>query len=472
MSHPTRRNLLKLATAASALAATGSIPALVESAFADETPKTTPNAAATPKALPWKNWSGGQHCDPAARLAPASVDELASLIQKTPTPIRGVGAGHSFSALVPTDGTLITLDRIAGIENVDLKTGQADVLAGTRLSRMGDELAKLGLAFANMPDINKQSLAGAISTSTHGTGANIGSLSTFMHELELVTADGKVVTCSATKNADFFHAARVSVGSLGIITKARVEARPVYKLKRKVWVEPVEDMLDKLTTYETENRNFEFYYVPFSGLAMGISNNETDEPETPAPLNEDDDALRQLKMLQDWLGWSPTMRRWAIQKAFADYPVETRVDFSHRTLSNERGVRFNEMEYHLPREKAADALREIIRIIETNNIRVFFPIEFRTVAQDDIWLSPFYGRKSASIAVHQFYEWDYHYYFSQVEPVFKKHEGRPHWGKLNTLKAADFAAIYPKWNEFLAIRKEMDPTGKFLTPYMKSVFGV
>ncbi len=148
------------------------------------------------------------------------------------------------------------------------------------------------------------------------------------------------------------------------------------------------------------------------------------------------------------------------------------MDFSHRTLSNERGVRFNEMEYHLPREKAADALREIIRIIETNNIRVFFPIEFRTVAPDDIWLSPFYGRKSASIAVHQFYEWDYHDYFSQVEPVFIKHEGRPHWGKLNTLRAADFATLYPKWNEFLAIRKEMDPTGKFLTPYMKSVFGV
>ncbi len=310
MSHPTRRNLLKLATAASALAATGSIPALVENAFADETPTA---AAGTPvpfKALPWKNWSGGQHCNPAARAAPASVDELASLIAKTPLPVRGVGAGHSFSALVPTDGTIITLDRIAGVENANLETGEADVWAGTRLAHMGDELAKLGLAFANMPDINKQSLAGAIATSTHGTGAGIGSLSTFMLELDIVTADGKVVTCSATKNADLYQAARVSVGSLGIITKARVKAQPVYKLKRKVWVEPIEDMLDKLPGYESGNRNFEFYYVPFSGLAMGISNNETDEPETPAPLNEDDNALRQLKILQDWLGWSPTARRW------------------------------------------------------------------------------------------------------------------------------------------------------------------
>ncbi|MDO8288027.1 MAG: D-arabinono-1,4-lactone oxidase [Parvibaculum sp.] len=468
MNHPTRRNLLKLATAASALAATGTIPAIVEAAFADE---PTTAKTATSKALPWRNWSGGQHCDPAARAAPASVDELASLIGKTPTPVRAVGAGHSFSPLVPTSGTIVTLDRLTGVENADLKTNQADVHAGTRLGRMSEELAKLGLSFANLPDINKQSLAGAISTATHGTGAKIGSLSTFMTELELVTAQGDVVTCSATKNAELFNASRVSVGSLGLITKARVQAQPVYKLKRKIWVEPVEDMLDKLPELTAKNRNFEFYYVPFSGLAMGIINNETDEAETPAPLNEDDNALMQLKQLQDWLGWSPSLRRWAMQKAFADYPVEERVDFAHKTLSNERGVRFNEMEYHLPRGKAADALREIITTIETQNIRVFFPIEFRNVAADDIWLSPFYGRESASIAIHQFYEWDYHAYFTAIEPIFKKHEGRPHWGKLNTLKAADFAALYPKWDEFLRVRKEMDPSGKFLTPYMKSVFG-
>ncbi|MDO8422872.1 MAG: D-arabinono-1,4-lactone oxidase [Parvibaculum sp.] len=471
MSHPTRRSLLKMATAASAIAATGTVPAIVHSAFAD-TPAAATKNGALPKSLPWRNWSGGQSCQPAQRIAPANEGELAELLRKVPTPIRAVGAGHSFSPVVPTDGTLVTLDRIAGVENINAKTHQADVLGGTRLYRMADDLADMGLAFDNMPDINKQSLAGAISTSTHGTGANIGSLSTFVQGLRLVTVSGRTIDCSATKNADLFQAARVSVGSLGLITKARVQARPLYKLKRRVWVQPVEEMLEALPELEAKHRNFEFYYVPYSGLALGISNDETDEAETPTLMNEDDDSLMQLKMLQDWLGWAPGMRRWAIQKAFGDYPVETRVDFSHKTLTSERGVRFNEMEYHLPREVAADALREIIKTIETNNIRVFFPIEFRTVAADDIWLSPFYGRKSASIAVHQFHEWDYHDYFAAVEAIYKKHEGRPHWGKINTLKAADFAALYPKWNDFLKIRKELDPTGKFLTPYMKDVFGV
>ena len=471
MSHPTRRNLLKMATAVSAIAATGTVPAIVQSAFADA-PAAATGKEALPKSLPWRNWSGGQQCQPAQRIAPANEGELAELLAKAPTPIRAVGAGHSFSPVVPTDGTLVTLDRIAGVENYDAKTHQADVLGGTRLYRMADDLAEMGLAFDNMPDINKQSLAGAISTSTHGTGAEIGSLSTFMQSLRLVTASGKVIDCSATKNADLFQAARVSIGSLGLITKARVQARPLYKLKRRVWVQPVEEMLEALPELEAKHRNFEFYYVPYSGLALGISNDETDDAETPTPLSEDDDSLMQLKMLQDWLGWAPGMRRWAIQKAFGDYPVEERVDFSHKTLTSERGVRFNEMEYHLPREAAPDVLREIIKTIETNNIRVFFPIEFRTVAADDIWLSPFYGRKSASIAVHQFHEWDYHDYFAAVEAIHKKHEGRPHWGKINTLRAKDFAALYPKWNDFLKIRKELDPTGKFLTPYMKDVFGV
>jgi FAD-linked oxidoreductase len=337
---------------------------------------------------------------------------------------------------------------------------------------MSDELGKRGLAFDNMPDINKQSLAGAISTSTHGTGAEIGSLSTFMRSLRLVTASGEIVDCDAGTKPEIFQAARVSLGSLGLITRARAQARPLYKLKRRTWVAPVEEMLEALPELEAQNRNFEFYYIPYSGMALGIANNETDEPETPVPVNEDDDGLRELKMLEDWLGWSPRLRRWAIRKALGGIRMEERVDYSHKTLSTERGVRFNEMEYHLPREAAADALREIIATIETTNIKVFFPIEFRTIAADDIWLSPFYGRKSASIAVHQFYEWDYKPYFAAIEPIFRKHEGRPHWGKLNTLTAKDFAALYPKWKDFLEVRRELDPGGKFLNPYLKKVFGL
>lgn len=456
-----RRNLLQYAACASALAATGAIPAALTRAFADE-PR---------RIIPWKNWSGGQTCTPAIRTAPESEAELAELIAKSTAPIRAVGAGHSFSPLVPTEGTLLSLDRMSGLVSHDATTRRATFKAGTRLGAMAATLAENGLALDNMPDINKQTIAGAISTATHGTGKDLGSLSSFVTELKLVTASGETIKCDET-NADRLNAARVSLGALGIVTETTMQARPLYKLKRRTWVAPVEEMLEQAPELWAAHRNFEFYYVPYSGMTIGIVNDETDEAETPEPVNEDDAGLMQLKQLQEWLGWAPSARRWLIQTIMGGMEPEERVDFSHKTLSAERNVRFNEMEYHLPREAGPQALREIVAEIEDNNIEVFFPIEFRTTAPDDAWLSPFYRRESCSIAVHRFHEAGYRPYFSAIEPIFRKHEGRPHWGKLNTLKAEDFAALYPKWSDFLEVRAEMDPEGKFLNPYLRDVFGV
>lgn len=457
-----RRNLLQYAASASALAATGAIPGALTRAFAEE-PR---------RIIPWKNWSGGQSCTPAIRTAPASEAELADIVASGATPIRAVGAGHSFSPLVPTEGTLVSLDRLSGVVSHDAATHRATFKAGTRLGAMASALADRNLALDNMPDINKQTIAGAIATATHGTGIELGSLSTFVTGLKLMTASGELVACNETTNTALFDAARVSLGALGIVTEITMQARPLYKLKRRTWIAPVEEMLEQAPELWKAHRNFEFYYVPYSGMAIGITNDETDEAETPEPVNEDDDGLMQLKQLQDWLGWSPSTRRWLIQAIMGGMDPEERVDYSHKTLSAERNVRFNEMEYHLPREAGPQALREIIAAIENGNIEVFFPIEFRTTAPDDIWLSPFYRRDSCSIAVHRFHEADYGPYFSAIEPIFLKHDGRPHWGKLNTLTAANFAALYPKWNDFLEMRRELDPEGRFLNPYLRSVFGV
>lgn len=466
-----RRNLLQFATAVSALTATGTIPAVVRSAFADDAPAASPGKAAA-RPLPWRNWSGGQSCEPAARIAPASEDELASMIRSAAAPVRAVGAGHSFSALVPTDGTLVTLDRLSGVISHDAATHQAGIWGGTRLAAAAADLARRELALANLPDINKQSIAGSISTATHGTGANIGSLSTFVTGLSLVTASGEMIDCDAGTRPEIFNAARVSLGALGLITRVRLQAEPLYRLRRRTWTAPIEEMLEQLPGLAASNRNFEFYYIPFSGMTIGITNNVTTDPVTPTPKQEDDDGLRELHQLQDWLGWAPAIRTWTTRKILSGMEPQERVAYSHETLSTERGVRFNEMEYHLPREAGAAALREIIDTFEKNNVKVFFPIEFRTVAPDDIWLSPFHGRESCSIAVHQFFEWDYKPYFSMIEPIFRKHGGRPHWGKLNTLEAKDFAALYPKWRDFLEVRAALDPEGKFLNPYLRKVFGV
>lgn len=457
-----RRNMLQFAASASALAVTGQIPPLLTRAFAEE-PR---------RVIPWKNWSGGQSCTPAIRIAPASEAELADIVQKSAAPIRAVGAGHSFSPLVPTEGTLVSLDRLSGFVSHDAAAHRATFKAGTRLGAMASALAERDLALDNMPDINKQTIAGAIATATHGTGIELGSLSTFVTGLKLMTASGELVTGDETTSSVLFNAARVSLGALGIVTETTMQARPLYKLKRRTWIAPVEEMLEQAPELWAKHRNFEFYYVPYSGMAIGITNDETDEAETPEPVNEDDDGLMQLKQLQDWLGWSPAVRRWVIQTIMGGMDPEERVDYSHKTLSAERNVRFNEMEYHLPREAGPQALREIIAAIEDNNIEVFFPIEFRTTAPDDIWLSPFYRRDSCSIAVHRFHEADYEPYFSAIEPIFRRHDGRPHWGKLNTLTAKDFAALYPKWQEFLELREDIDPEGKFLNPYLRTVFGI
>ena len=459
-----RRRLLRYAASASALAATGAIPNAITEAFADE--------GAAKRVIPWKNWSGGHSCTPSVRVAPANEAELGGIVRASATPIRAVGAGHSFSGLVPTEGTLLSLDRMSGLVSADEAAGRATFKAGTRLGATGALLAENGLALDNMPDINKQTIAGAISTATHGTGADIGSLSTFVTGMRLMTAEGEALNLDAERTPDLFQAARVSLGALGIVTETTLQARPLYKLKKRTWVAPVGEMIEAAPELWAKHRNFEFYYVPYSGMTIGIVNDLTDEPETPEPVNEDDDGLRQLQQLQDWLGWSPSARRWVIQTILGGMEPETRVDYSHKTLSTERNVRFNEMEYHLPRETGPQALREIIATIEDNNVEVFFPIEFRTTAPDDIWLSPFYGRESCSIAVHRFHEEDYTPYFSLIEPIFRKHDGRPHWGKLNTLKAEDFAGLYPKWRDFLEVRAELDPEGRFLNPYLKGVFGV
>ena len=290
-----RRHLLRYAASASALAATGAIPATLTRAFAAEEEKRT---------IPWKNWSGGQSATPEIRLAPASEAELSEIVKTSVTPIRAVGAGHSFSPLVPTQGTLLSLDRLNGLIGHDPERQRATLRAGTRLGAMGDLLAAKNLALANMPDINKQTIAGAISTATHGTGADIGSLSSFVTAMRLTTASGDALDCDETSNPDLLSAARVSLGALGIVTQTTLQARALYKLKRRTWTAPVEEMLEQAPELWASHRNFEFYYVPYSGMTIAITNDETDEPETPEPVNEDDDGLRQLQQLQDWLGWS------------------------------------------------------------------------------------------------------------------------------------------------------------------------
>ena len=427
-------------------------------------------AAGAARRLPWRNWSGSQQCLPVARVAPASVAELQELIASTTGVIRPVGAGHSFSALVPTDGTIVSLSRLSGVLSHDSEALQATLWAGSRLGDIGAPLEQAGQALANMPDIDEQTLAGSLATATHGTGTGIGCMSTFIEGLQLVDARGELVDCDRQRNAQLFEAARVSLGSLGIITQVRLQNVAPYRLRREtVWRE-FEEMLAIAESDADKHRNFEFYYVPFSGMGFTDTHDITTEDVSSTDKLDGNEGVRDLQLARDWLEKTPRLRELVLGTYMKTLGDEVTVENSWKNYASERNVRFNEMEYHLPRENGLQALREVRTALETQHPEVFFPIEVRFVKGDDIWLSPFYQRDCCSIAVHRYFDEDYTPYFRTIEPIFRKYHGRPHWGKLNTLQQQDFRSLYPRWDDFVEVRREMDPQGRFLNPYLKDLF--
>lgn len=432
-------------------------------------PPSPPSVNADGKLL-WRNWSGIQNAYPAARLAPKDEGELALALKTAQGPIRPVGAGHSFTALAPTTGTLISLDAMSGVVGWD---GDAAIVrTGTRLGALGPMLAEKGRALPNLPDINKQSLGGALGTATHGTGAKIPALHGDVTGLRLVTPSGQVIDADATNNPEIFQAARVSLGSLGVISQVRIKTSANRRLRRRVWLEPFEEALANAEARWAEHRNFEFYAVPFTGLAANISHDETDDPASPRGPDRDTEFLEALKGLRNLLGFATPVRKAAAKALLSTAKPETAVDEGWKLLSTERPVRFNEMEFHLPVENQLKALEEVVRTIEKERPDVFFPIETRRIAADDAWLSPFEGGPRGSVAVHAYYRDDFSFLYSLVEPIFRRYEGRPHWGKLHTLRGQQLAALYPRWKDFLAVRQELDPEGRMLNPYLKGLFGL
>jgi len=432
-------------------------------------PQSPPSVNADGKLL-WRNWSGIQTAYPSARLAPGDEGELASMLKTASAPVRPVGAGHSFTALAPTSGTLLSLDSLSGV--IGWEGDQALVMAGTRLGALGPALAAKGRAMANLPDINKQSLAGALATATHGTGSKLQALHGDVTGLRLVTPDGLVIDCSPDSNAEIFQAARVSLGALGVISQVRLKTIPNRRIRRRVWIEPFQDALAKAEERWAQHRNFEFYAVPFTGLAVGISHDETDDPAQARGADQDSAFLDALKGLRNLLGFSTPLRKAAARALLASAKPETAVDEGWKLLSTERPVRFNEMEFHLPADRQLQVLEEVVATLEKERPDVFFPIEVRRIAPDDAWLSPFQGGARGSVAVHTHYKDDFAFLYELIEPIFRRHGGRPHWGKLHTLKDQQLAALYPRWEDFLKVRAELDPQGRMLNPYLKGLFGL
>lgn len=419
----------------------------------------------------WSNWSGNVVVRPRQIEAPRTLDSLQSLVSGSTGRIRVVGSGHSFTALAHTDGTIIDLSKRADdVLDVDAEASTATVNAGASLRALSASLARHDLGFKNLGDIDVQSLAGATSTGTHGTGREFPCLSAEILGIRLVTATGELVEIGPGNNADLLPAAQVALGSLGIIAEATVQVRPAYKLHRRTMIEPLDQTLAAAQERWDTHRNFEFFYLPYCDYAFTIVHDETDEPDRQIGSGDDEASLRDLRRLRSALKRAPRARRRILNEVAKRTQTEDVVGPSWELLASDRDTRFNEMEYHLPVEVGLEALTEVIAAVEANP-SVYFPVECRRTAADSAWLSPFQHSDRISIAVHIGEGDDYGWLFEVVEPILQRHGGRPHWGKLHSLKAPGLRELYPDFDRFLEVRRTFDPTGRFLNPHTAALWG-
>lgn len=427
-----------------------------------------PLVAAETSSLPWRNWSGGLVCQPRGRFSPASEEELSDFLASTSGAVRPVGSGHSFAPLVPTDGHLVVIDQLSGMLDHDAEKMQASFGAGTRLGDMGPALAAAGQAMLNLPDIDRQTLAGATATATHGTGIRFTCLSGFVEQLRMVTPAGDVLDISP--GDELFDAARVSLGALGVITRMTLKNRAPYRLKARNWVQPIEEVLESFNQRAAAHRHFEIFPLTHSDYALTLAIDETDEPiNNPPPSPEEEAAFGEA--MAYWATLPPRERLPLVNGLAEQIEPTEAVDDSYKILSNIRNNRFNEMEYSVPLHAGADCLREILKTIIDQQVDVVFPLEYRYVRRDDTMLSMSSGDEDhAAISIHRTAAEDYRPYFDLIEPIFWKYGGRPHWGKVHSLGASELTELYPRFEEFQAIRAALDPQGRMLNDHLRKVF--
>lgn len=428
----------------------------------------------------WRNWAGDQGCRPAAFEAPGSVEELAAALRRARErglKARVVGAGHSFSENVCTDGMLLSLERLDRVVGVDAESRLVRVQAGISIRELNLRLAQHGLALANLGDIDAQSLAGAISTATHGTGARLGNIPSQVVALTMMLADGSLLSCSRQdEDPQLLRAAVVSLGALGVIVEATLEAIPAFTLRGVDETAPLQATLQRFEELSLSNEHFECYAFPYAPLALMRTNNATSDP--PRPRNAlaayaDDVLLTNhvfgalCRVSRRFPSQIPRVNRLVTRLAGR----RVRVESSYEVFASPRLVRFTEMEYALPRGRTPEAVRAVMETIVRERLPVPFPIEVRSVAADDALLSTASGRDSGYVAVHMFEGMKWRDYFHAVEEIMVSLGGRPHWGKRHFRTAATLRPLYPGWDEFAAVRERLDPEGLFANEWTDRVLG-
>lgn len=427
----------------------------------------------------WRNWAGNVAARPVRSAAPASVAELADVLRRAAEDgltAKAVGSGHSFTAAAATDGVLIRPEGLTAIRAIDKAAGTVTVEAGVRLKQLNAALAAEDLSLTNMGDIMEQTVAGATSTGTHGTGRDSGSIAAQITALELVTADGSVLTCSADENPDVFAAARIGLGALGVVSAVTFAVEPVFLLTAREEPMAFDRVLTDFEQLATENEHFEFYWFPHTDSCNTKRNNRSQGPAAPVPAVRGwiDDELLSNGVFQAAcvLGKAAPAAIPGIAKLSSRaLSARSYTDIPYKVFTSPRRVRFVEMEYAVPREAAVGAIRELRAMVERSDLRISFPVEVRVAPADDIALSTASGRDSAYIAVHMYRGSRYQEYFTAVEKIMTERGGRPHWGKMHSREAGYLSEVYPRFAEFTALRDRLDPGRLFANDYLRRVLG-
>jgi L-gulonolactone oxidase len=429
----------------------------------------------------WQNWAGTERADPVRIVRPGSADELAAAVSAAAAEglrVKAVGAGHSFTGIAVAEGVQVDMGGLDQVVSVDQRTGLVTVEAGMPLWRLNQILDAHGLALENMGDIDRQTISGAISTGTHGTGDRYRGFAWQVKGLRLVLADGSTVHCTESERPELFAAARLGLGALGVIAEVTLQCVPAFRLKADERPEPLERVLDGLEELVTENDHFEFYWFPHTERTLTKRNNRyamSEPSRAPSRLSYWwSEAFTENRLFEasNRVGARfPTMIPGLNRLAGRVWSAREYTDVSHKVFTSPRSVRFREMEYAMPREALPEVIRELHAMVERERHLVSFPVEVRFAAADDIWLSTAHGRRTAYVAVHQYHRHDHEAYFKDCAAIFDAVDGRPHWGKMHSLDAEELGKRYERFGDFLAVRDEVDPDRRFANPYLERVLG-
>ena len=427
----------------------------------------------------FRNWAGNQVCVPHEILRPGSAGEVAAIVRRAADgglPVKAVGAGHSFTDAACTRGILLSLDRLAAVEAVDTARDRVTVQAGIRLDALNRRLHEAGLALPNLGDIDRQSLAGATATATHGTGLKLGNLATNIVAMDIVDGRGELIHCDEHERRDLLQVARVGVGALGIVTRMTLQCVPAFDLHAVETIEPLDALLDGFEQQMAGHDHMEFYWMPGARRAHVKRNNRTGEPRRP----QNRLAAARDKLLYENVLFgmaNRTVRRFpsltpAVARMTSGAAVQRDfIDASHRVFVSRRLVRFYEMEYGVPVAAVPEAVRRIGALVGSLSTPVTFPVEVRVSAADDIALSTAHGRDTGWFACHVYSGTPHLAYFQGVEAIAADYGGRPHWGKLHFQDHRSLAPLYPEWDRFQRVRSELDPAGTFSNGYTDRVLG-